>query len=89
MIQRTTRWRSFAVVAAALAAAPSGSLLAQTSPALGPKDGTDLAPTDTGRVTVGTKAPDFTLEARGGRRITLSDYRGKQNVVMVFYRGHW
>jgi cytochrome oxidase Cu insertion factor (SCO1/SenC/PrrC family) len=56
---------------------------------LGPKDGAGLAPTDTGRVTVGGEAPDFTLEALVGPPVTLSQFRVKQNVVLVFYRGHW
>ncbi|MPZ77608.1 MAG: redoxin domain-containing protein [Deltaproteobacteria bacterium] len=38
---------------------------------------------------MGQPAPDFTLEDSDGKNITLSDYRGKKNVVLVFYRGHW
>jgi cytochrome oxidase Cu insertion factor (SCO1/SenC/PrrC family) len=56
---------------------------------LGPKDGPDLAPTDLNRVKVGQEAPDFTLEAADGKPITLSEFRGKKNVVLVFYRGYW
>ena len=56
---------------------------------LGPKDGADLAPTDLNRIKVGQAAPDFTLEAADGKLITLSDFRGKKNVVLVFYRGYW
>jgi cytochrome oxidase Cu insertion factor (SCO1/SenC/PrrC family) len=56
---------------------------------LGPKDGTDLRPTDLQRVKVGQPAPDFTLEDVEGKSITLSDFRGKKNVVLVFYRGYW
>jgi len=56
---------------------------------LGPKDPTRLPPTDTSRVAVGAQAPDFTLEALTGPPVTLSQFRGKQNVVLVFYRGHW
>jgi len=37
------------------------------------------------RVEVGDKAPDFTLPAQGGREVSLSDYRGSQNVVLYFY----
>jgi cytochrome oxidase Cu insertion factor (SCO1/SenC/PrrC family) len=69
-------------------AALAGPLAAQAV-ALGPKDGAGLAPTDTGRVTVGSLAPDFTLEALTGPPVTLSQFRGRQNVVLVFYRGHW
>jgi cytochrome oxidase Cu insertion factor (SCO1/SenC/PrrC family) len=57
---------------------------------LGPKeDGTDLSPTDLDRIRIGQPAPDFTLENLDGRRISLSDFRGEKNVVLVFYRGHW
>ena len=56
---------------------------------LGPKDGTDLKPTDLNRVKAGDKAPDFTLENMDGRKISLSDFRGKKNLVLVFYRGRW
>ena len=56
---------------------------------LGPKDATDLSPTDFQRVKVGQPAPDFTLEDMEGKSITLSDFRGKKTVVLVFYRGYW
>ncbi|MBI4528510.1 MAG: redoxin domain-containing protein [Deltaproteobacteria bacterium] len=56
---------------------------------LGPKDGKGLKPTDLERVKVGHAAPDFTLENLDGNRITLSDFRGKKNVILVFYRGQW
>lgn len=62
---------------------------AQSRPALGPVDGKDLPPLDTGRVGVGTVAPDFTLEALNGTFVRLSELRDKKNVVLVFYRGHW
>ena len=56
---------------------------------LGPKDGAALTPTDTGRVAVGSAAPDFALESLTSAPVTLSQLRGKQNVVLVFYRGFW
>ncbi|MDT8436145.1 MAG: peroxiredoxin family protein [Gemmatimonadota bacterium] len=68
-----------------LAASP---LAAQDRP-LGPVDGQDLAPTEIDRVLPGAAAPDFTLAAYGGGEVTLSDFRGERNVVLVFYRGHW
>lgn len=56
---------------------------------LGPADGRELPPADTGRVAVGDTAPDFTLASFAHGVVTLSEYRGKQDVVLVFYRGHW
>ena len=34
---------------------------------------------------VGSLAPDFELDATGGRKIRLSAYRGTKNVLLVFY----
>ena len=34
---------------------------------------------------VGDMAPDFTLPATVGNKVSLSDYRGKKNVVLLFY----
>lgn len=58
-------------------------------PKLGPKEGRDLQREDLDRVQVGDEAPDFTLATYSGDYITLSQYRGMKNVVLVFYRGHW
>jgi cytochrome oxidase Cu insertion factor (SCO1/SenC/PrrC family) len=33
---------------------------------------------------VGQMAPDFTLHSTTGKDITLSEYRGKKNVVLAF-----
>ena len=56
---------------------------------LGPVDGHDMPATDLDRVSAGDLAPDFTAMSRDGDAITLSQHRGKKNVVLVFYRGHW
>ena len=34
---------------------------------------------------VGDSAPDFTLTATTGGKVTLSDFRGKSNVVLAFF----
>jgi cytochrome oxidase Cu insertion factor (SCO1/SenC/PrrC family) len=56
---------------------------------LGPKDGVELSATELTRIKAGQPAPDFTLEDSDGKAITLSDFRGKKSVVLVFYRGYW
>ena len=56
---------------------------------LGPKDGGELRATELERVKLGQAAPDFTLEDVDGKSITLSEFRGKKSVVLVFYRGYW
>jgi len=63
--------------------------LSQSHAQLGPSDPADMKPTDLERVKVGDPAPDFTLENVDGKRISLSNFRNKKKVVLVFYRGHW
>jgi cytochrome oxidase Cu insertion factor (SCO1/SenC/PrrC family) len=75
--------------AAAVSLSLTAGAVAQGRPRLGPADGAGLPPIDTGRVAVGTIAPDFTLESKDGGTVTLSQFRGKKTVVLVFYRGHW
>jgi peroxiredoxin len=38
---------------------------------------------------VGQEAPDFTLPATMGDAVTLSQYRGRKNVVLAFYALDW
>lgn len=38
---------------------------------------------------VGDRAPAFSLPAAGGSTVSLKDYAGKSNVVVLFYRGYW
>jgi len=47
-------------------------------------------------IQVGTEAPDFELpsseltpEGKPGKKIKLSDYRGKKNVVIAYYPLDW
>ena len=50
----------------------------------------ELKPVDSQlAVKVGKKAPDFTLPALGGSQVSLSDYRGKKNVVISFVPAAW
>ena len=39
----------------------------------------------TSKLKVGDIAPDFTLTDTAGTKVKLSDYRGKNNVVLAFY----
>lgn len=49
-----------------------------------------LKPTDsTLKVEVGDMAPDFTLPEVKGGTVTLSDYRGKKDVVLSFIPAAW
>ena len=56
---------------------------------LGPKDGVGLIATEIERIKVGQPAPDFTLEDADGKPLTLSEFRDKKSVILVFYRGYW
>ena len=56
---------------------------------LGPVDGLDLPAADLDRVAVGQTTPDFSLASLAGPTVTISDFRGEKNVILVFYRGHW
>jgi peroxiredoxin len=40
---------------------------------------------ETTTLKVGDQAPDFTLTDTQGHQVTLSDFRGKQNVVLAFF----
>lgn len=41
------------------------------------------------KVAVGQRAPDFTLPAVAGGKVTLTQYRGKKNVVLSFVPAAW
>jgi len=62
---------------------------APSSIALGPVDGHDLPGTELERIQVGDEAPDFSLVSLAGPVVTLSEFRGQRNIVLVFYRGWW
>jgi cytochrome oxidase Cu insertion factor (SCO1/SenC/PrrC family) len=52
----------------------STASLAQTAPAPPPMT-----------LKVGDVAPDFTLPDTTGKKVTLSEFRGKNNVVLAFF----
>src|SRR5580700_3297100 len=40
-------------------------------------------------ISVGAAAPDFVLKDQSQKEVKLADYKGKKNVVMVFYPLDW
>jgi hypothetical protein len=81
----------FILAAASMAAAQSASTTSTEKPAQTPAQpkATPMAPHTS--LKVGQAAPDFTLPSSisgpDGRKIryTLSDFKGKKNVVLAFY----
>jgi hypothetical protein len=55
------------------------------STSLAPILGAQGMPPPKTNLKVGDTAPDFTLPATNGSKVKLSDYRGKQNVVLAFF----
>ena len=50
----------------------------------------ELKPVDSVlKVKVGQQAPDFLLPSIAGKKVTLSEYRGKKNVVLSFVPAAW
>lgn len=45
-------------------------------------------PASAGEIKVDAKAPDFELSNQEGKMVKLSDYSGK-NIVLIFSRAHW
>jgi peroxiredoxin len=75
---------SFAAIQPALAASAEGKLSEGIY-----KPG-ELKPRDSElKVKIGQKAPDFTLPEIGGGKVSLSQYRGKKNVVITFVPAAW
>ncbi len=64
-------------------------LPASPTPTPTPPPSVDPRRTDLNRVVLGVAAPDFALEDMNKKLVRLSDFRGKQTVILVFYRGHF
>ena len=47
-----------------------------------------LCPYDGQSIEVGDNAPDFSLVDVSGKEITLGDFKGNKNVVLIFYSEH-
>ncbi len=67
----------------------SKPLSASPTPKPTPPPSVDPRRTDLDRVVMGVAAPDFALEDMNKKLVRLSDFRGKQTVILVFYRGHF
>lgn len=42
-----------------------------------------------GLIEVGSPAPDFSLESSEGKKVSLSDYKGVRELLLIFVRGDW
>jgi len=40
-------------------------------------------------ISVGTEAPDFKLASQFNTEFTMSEFKGKKNVMLVFYPKDW
>jgi peroxiredoxin len=47
------------------------------------------AATESQSLSAGDRAPDFTLKSVGLKEVSLRDFRGKKNVVLLFYPLDW
>ena len=56
---------------------------------LGPVDGHDLPGAAPDRIAIGDVAPDFNLVSYRDDTLSLTDYRGEHEIILVFYRGSW
>jgi cytochrome oxidase Cu insertion factor (SCO1/SenC/PrrC family) len=67
----------------ALVLALTAVAFGQATPTPSPRPAPTPAPYD--KLKVGDMAPDFTLTDTKGVKVKLSDFRGKNNVVLAFY----
>lgn len=69
----------------AMAVAALAGLLALPLAAPSPATAQEATTMSTTTLKVGDVAPNFTLLSDQWKPVTLSDYRGKQNVMLAFY----
>ena len=84
-------WRRVRVAVIVFLLATTGTSYAETSGLQGAIfDPGPLKPIDsTVKVAVGQAAPDFSLRSIHGGRVSLSQFRGKNNVVLSFVPAAW
>ncbi len=58
---------------------------AETSATATPEAKATASAPEPAALKVGDKAPDFTLPDQNGKQISLSQFQGKENVVLAFY----
>ena len=63
----------------------TGLLIALFLTSLSAAYAADQPATPDPKIKVGDAAPDFKLRDQNGKDVTLSDFRGKKNVVLAFY----
>jgi peroxiredoxin (alkyl hydroperoxide reductase subunit C) len=86
---KTNRWKGFALAVVFLAAALTVNAASNTFKEFIYNPGI-LKPVDsTLKVKVGDSAPDFTLPSLTGEKITLSQFKGRKNVVLSFVPAAW
>jgi cytochrome oxidase Cu insertion factor (SCO1/SenC/PrrC family) len=71
------------IIMAGMLMALAATAFGQGTPAPSPKPVPTPVPYD--KLKVGDMAPDFTLKDLKGNNVKLSDFRGKNNVVLAFY----
>jgi cytochrome oxidase Cu insertion factor (SCO1/SenC/PrrC family) len=80
--------RNFKAAAVLLVLALVVPILSQCSSAdtpAAPEGGAMASAAEATTLKVGDKAPDFTLPDQNGKKISLSQFQGKENVVLAFY----
>jgi cytochrome oxidase Cu insertion factor (SCO1/SenC/PrrC family) len=77
-------WMRKAMIPALLALAMAGTAFGQAA-AEKPKPATKQEPAPEPKIKVGDMAPDFTLKDQNRHDVKLSDFRGKNNVVVAFF----
>lgn len=90
VLKRLSLTISLALAAMSVAWAPGLGAWAASPPQAQIYQVGQLKPVDSHiKVTVGQMAPDFSLPALGGGRVSLSQYRGQKNVMLSFLPGAW